>query len=255
MFSRTTRVAAASARSATSPRIWAIARFFSASRSAVALARTRSTSSRAAARSRSRDSSASFWARVRISFASRRASWRVAWRSCSAASRSRRACSASCRPCSIRERRSFRVRVIPPKATRWTIRKKTTKFAAATMIQNRLIWNFACPASAAVWATWRRASPARAKASMWVTEPSGGSGCGRLDEDREQADDDREDAEALGERREDDREAADVAGGVGVATDRGSGEPAEDADADARADDAEGRKGAEVFHVPCSLRG
>ena len=78
---------------------------------------------------------------------------------------------------------------------------------------------------------------------------------GGLDEDREQADDDREDAEALGERREDDREAADLAGRIGVAADRAGGQAGEDADADARADDAEGREGADVFHVPCSLRG
>src|SRR4029079_9010520 len=66
---------------------------------------------------------------------------------------------------------------------------------------------------------------------------------------------DREDAEALCERREDDREAADVARGVRVATDRAGGETAEDPDPDARADHAEGREGSEVFHVACSLRG
>ena len=37
-----------------------------------------------------------------------------------------------------------------------------------------------------------------------------------LDEDREQADDDRQDAESFGERREDDRDAADLAGCVRV---------------------------------------
>ena len=63
---------------------------------------------------------------------------------------------------------------------------------------------------------------------------------GRLDEDREQADDDREDAEAFGEGREDDRDAADLAGRVGVAADGGGRQAAEDADADARADNAEG---------------
>ena len=65
-------------------------------------------------------------------------------------------------------------------------------------------------------------------------------GLGRLDEDREQTDDDREDAEALGERREDDRDAADLAGRVGVAPDRRGGQAAQDADADARTDNAKG---------------
>ncbi len=50
---------------------------------------------------------------------------------------------------------------------RWTIRKNTTKLAAATMIQNTLIWNFA--SSAAGWATWRRTSPTTARVSMGVT--------------------------------------------------------------------------------------
>jgi hypothetical protein len=69
------------------------------------------------------------------------------------------------------------------------------------------------------------------------------------------ADDDREDAEALGERREDDREAADLTGRVGVPPDRSGGQAGQDPDADAGSDDTEGRKGAEVFHVPCCLRG
>ena len=59
-----------------------------------------------------------------------------------------------------------------------------------------------------------------------------------------------EHAEAFGERREDDRDAADLAGGVGVAPDRGGGEAAEDADADAGAEDPEGGEtGADVLHV------
>src|SRR5580765_1803747 len=71
-----------------------------------------------------------------------------------------------------------------------------------------------------------------------------------LDEDREQADHDREDAEALGERGEDDRDAADLAGRIGIATDRLGRHAGEDADADARAEDPEsGKTGADVLHV------
>ena len=83
-ISPTTRLAAWSARSATSARSSPIARCFSDSMSAVARVRSRSSSSRVAARSRSRDSSATFWARARMSFASRRASWIAARRSASA---------------------------------------------------------------------------------------------------------------------------------------------------------------------------
>ena len=51
----------------------------------------------------------------------------------------------------------------------------------------------------------------------------------------------------FGERREDDREAADLAGGIRVAADRAARHAGEDADADAGADHAEGREaGAEV---------
>ena len=71
-----------------------------------------------------------------------------------------------------------------------------------------------------------------------------------LDEDREQADDDREDAEALGEGREDDRDTADLSGRVGVATDGRGRQAAEDADADAGAENPESSEsGADVLHV------
>jgi hypothetical protein len=71
----------------------------------------------------------------------------------------------------------------------------------------------------------------------------------RLDEDREQADDDRQDAEALGEGGENDRDASDLAGSVRVATDRLGGHAREDADADAGAEHPKsGKTGADVLH-------
>ena len=61
------------------------------------------------------------------------------------------------------------------------------------------------------------------------------------------------DAEAFGECREDDREATDLAGGVRIAADRAGRQAAQVADADAGADDAEGRKAcADEFHSGCS---
>src|SRR3954453_2718043 len=76
-----------------------------------------------------------------------------------------------------------------------------------------------------------------------------GSLLGLLDEDRQQADHDGEHAESFGEAGEDDREAADLPGCVGVTPDGASRETTEDADADARADDPDGGKsGAEMFH-------
>src|SRR5262249_6391349 len=72
---------------------------------------------------------------------------------------------------------------------------------------------------------------------------------GLVDEDRQQADDDRQHAESFGEAGKDDREAADLAGSVRVAPDGTGGEAAQDADADARSDDPDGRQtSAEVFH-------
>ena len=65
----------------------------------------------------------------------------------------------------------------------------------------------------------------------------------------EDADDDREHAEAFREGGEDDREAADLTGRVGVSTDRAARHAGQDADADAGSDDAQGREArAEMFH-------
>ena len=89
------------------------------------------------------------------------------------------------------------------------------KLSALTITQNRLIWN---SASALLGGELDGVAPDRGGDGQDV---HGGTPSRRLlDEDREQADDDRQDAEAFGERREDDRDAADLAGCVGVATDR-----------------------------------
>ena len=55
----------------------------------------------------------------------------------------------------------------------------------------------------------------------------------------EQADDHREHAEAFGERGADDERRADLRRGVGVAADRARRQAGQDADADARANDAQ----------------
>ena len=210
-----------SARSATSARSSATARCRSASISLVARSRSRAISSRVAASRCSRRLGATFWARFRISLASRRASWRVACRSCSAASRSRRACSASLRPCSMRARRSSRVLTRPPNAIRWTIREEEHEVRRGdddpeqVDLELRLVLG----------RRQRRpgARPHRHGEDVHVGHRSEVS-LRWLDEDREQADDDREHAEAFGERREDDREAADLAGRIGVAADRAGGQ-------------------------------
>ena len=68
-------------------------------------------------------------------------------------------------------------------------------------------------------------------------------------EDREETDDDREHAKALGEGRQDDGETADLPRCVRVAADRAARHAGEDADADAGAKDAEsGDAGANRFH-------
>ena len=89
------------------------------------------------------------------------------------------------------------------------------KFAAATITQNRLIVRPVLsrpPVSRTT--AWPTVGRDGQKVHDWFRSRSS-----LLDEDREQADDDREHAEAFGERREDDREAADLAGRVGVAAD------------------------------------
>ena len=69
----------------------------------------------------------------------------------------------------------------------------------------------------------------------------------RLDEDREQTDDDRRHAETFGERGKNDREATDLAGRIRISADRGVGQAGKDADADAGADDPEcGESGADI---------
>src|SRR5438093_10546129 len=70
-----------------------------------------------------------------------------------------------------------------------------------------------------------------------------------LEDDGEDRDHHREDAEALGERRPEDELGADRRGSIGIAPDRLGGETRQDADADAGADDPEGREtGSDVFH-------
>src|SRR6476661_2460986 len=163
-------------------------------------------------------------------------------RSCSAFSRSRRACSASLRPCSILDLRSLSMAVTGLSANAQISAKNRMKLSALTITQNRLIWNSAASPSAASCATWWPAPVAMARTSISL-----------LDEDREEADDDRENAEAFCEGSEDDRDAADLSGRVRVAADGGSRQSAEDADADARADNAKGcESGACVIHVVSS---
>ena len=102
----------------------------------------------------------------------------------------------------------------------------------------------------ASWASWIVGRPAPAETPRGRADAR----ClllGLLDEDGEDADDDREHAEAFGEGgAEDDLEAADLAGGVRVTPDRLRGETGQDADADAGADDPEGREAcADRAHV------
>src|SRR4029079_10343867 len=194
------------------------------------------------AMSASRVSWATFWARARISLASRRASVSAVMRSCSAFSRSRRACSASLSPCSILDLRSVSMAVTGLSANAQISAKKRMKLSALTITQNRLIWNSAASPSAASCATWWPAPVAMARTSISL-----------LDEDREEADDDRKNAEAFCEGSEDDRDAADLSGRVRVAADGRSRQTAEDADADAGTDDPEGGEaGADVLHVVSS---
>src|SRR3954467_8948930 len=118
------------------------------------------------------------------------------------------------------------------------------KLSAATMTQKKLIWRPAGAGSSAVSATVARAAPpSTARRStlgaLGLLQHEGGDG-----------DDDREDAEAFRERGAEDELGADRRRRVGVAPDRRRGEAGQDADADARADDPEGREaGADCFHV------
>src|SRR5215210_883398 len=244
IVSPTTLPAAARARSATSARRSASARCFSASMSAVARSRIRSSSCRVAAMSASRVSWATRWARLMMSFASRRASCSAASRSCSAASRSRRAWSASSRPCAIRARRSASMPLtLFPNA--WYSRTaKTMKFSAATMTQKKLIWRPAAAGSSAASATVVPVAPPRTARRSTLRTP-----LALLQDESEDRDDDREHAEAFGERRAEDELGANGGRRVRVAADCGRGEAGQDPDADAGADDPEGREaGADWFH-------
>ena len=158
---------------------------------------------------RSRVSSATFWARSRISFASRRASERGLplrlGRLLAVAPRLLRVLEALLDPgpAVVEHRRDPAWNAKLRKIT-----KNTTKLGAATMIQNRLIWNWPPrPPQPPARAPLPDAGPATASRSTMVSARPGRR---TLDEDGQQADDDREDAEAFGERREDDRQAADL---------------------------------------------
>src|SRR5258706_3756141 len=168
MVSPTTLPAARRARSATSLRTSEMARTFSDSISAAARSRIRSRSAFVAAMSASRVSWATFCARARISFASRRAPSSAPQRSHSALSRSRRACSASRSPSSIRALRSVRIFAMGLNANFQMIARNRTKLAAAMITWNRLIWNNAsvafkrtasCPALTATERRSTMASP------------------------------------------------------------------------------------------------
>src|SRR6185369_5859149 len=164
--------------------------------------------------------------------------------SCSAFSRSRFACSASRRPCSIRSRRSASIAATGLNANCQSRTRNTTKLVAAMTTWKMLIWNSGSPSAAS-----RTASPPTAETSPSRAISATRSGALALDEDREEADDDRENAEAFREGREDDREAADLARSVRVPADGGGGQAGKDADADAGSDHAKCRKAcADVLH-------
>src|SRR5439155_24935861 len=251
IVSRTTRPAACSARSATSLRSSASARCFSAAISSAARTRIRSSSSRVAAMSASRVSWATFWARARMSFDSRRASARVASRSCSAVSRSRFACSASRRPCSMRSRREARRPLTCLPNARYRIVANTMKLAEATTIQKKLIAR-PPPAASAAAATPPAASGAVSANRFMAGRPGyypASSGCGGLEDDGQDRDHDREDAEPFSERRAEDELGSDLGCRVRVPADGRGCEPGQDADADARPDDAQcGEAGSDELH-------
>src|SRR4051812_42029913 len=190
-----------------------------------------------------------------MSFASRRASWRAARRSLSALSRSCRACSASSRPCCTRARRSASIRLSGAPNSQYRTTANTMKLSDETMTQNRLIWSpDGAVSSAPSWTTPLAMPPATFAAANRITLRSSPV---LLEDEGEDRHDDREDAEALGERGAEDELGADLRRRVGVAADRGGGQPGQDADADAGADDAESREaGAEgsEFHGVHLLR-
>src|SRR5687768_16890612 len=111
------------------------------------------------------------------------------------------------------------------------------------MIQNRLSWK---PTSASS-AKRRRigSSTPPAPANTGTT----GICSGLADEDDQQADDNRENAEAFGERGADDECRADLGCSVGVAPDGARRQAGEDAHTDAGSDDTKrGEAGSDHFH-------
>src|SRR4051812_25243621 len=137
-----------------------------------------------------------------------------------------------------------------PKA-RYRITAKTMKLSEATMIQKKLIarpppvppsWAATMPAAAAGPTTENRFIDVRPASFRLASR-------GRLEDDGQDRDDDRKDAEAFRERRAKDELGADLRRGIRVPPDRGRREAGQDADADAGADDAEGREaGSDELH-------
>jgi len=70
-----------------------------------------------------------------------------------------------------------------------------------------------------------------------------------LEEERQQPDDDRQNTEAFCETGQDDRQAADLAGGVWVSADRVARQAGQDADADPGPDDAKAARPAPICSV------
>ena len=87
----------------------------------------------------------------------------VSARSAADDSRSRRAASASASPCSIRARRSASIFAIGLAKNAWNSAKNRMKFAAATMIQNKLIVRPPAGSAAASRTTSPDAAPAIGK--------------------------------------------------------------------------------------------
>src|SRR5689334_8199064 len=110
------------------------------------------------------------------------------------------------------------------------------KLSDDTITQNRLIWR---PAGGSVWASWIAAPAVPAPTLASVTRSTDPCSRGLLEDQRQDRDDDREDAEALGERGAEDELGPDLRRRVRIAADRARREPGQDADADARADHAE----------------
>src|ERR1044071_8219372 len=111
------------------------------------------------------------------------------------------------------------------------------KFSDETITQNRLIWS---PAAGSVWASWIAPPAVPPPTLASATRSTDPCSPGLLEDQRQDRDDDREDAETLGERGAEDELGPDLRRRVGIAADCAGGEPGQDADADAGADHAEG---------------